>query len=609
MKKYLILLLIIVVGSLFLTSCLKKYLDKAPESGMTSDMVFSKYENAKKYLDFVYSGSFSGGGGGVFMTSELSLPGYTNVDYDAITDFCDAGRIGWAQYQKLGPFGDNVGHDLYAILTAFFMNIRRCNNFLQNVKELTDGNQKDIDDLIAQAHFARAFCHFEVFRFWGAMPYITKVIGPYDQWDIPRLSKHETCIRIAADMDTAYTYFEKAGKIRRDGGQGQVGSLNVPDQKYPNGVTAKAYKARALLYAASPLNNEGSIEDWKAAAIANSEAIKIAEQYGYALLSAEDYKTNYVGTSYTNEMLWGHYWGTGTSYSGTNLNKFLLNGVFGNSKGSNSGICPTQGTVDLWETKWGDPLNTQADRDAATALGHYNEQDPFVNRDPRFYIDIIYNTAPIPGYGTAKIYFEMVGGSQIYSELIDRSYAGITQTGYYMRKIWGGQSVKNPISPQYTCSMIRLGELYLNYAEAANEAYGPNTPAPGATLTAIEAINAIRGRWTASELAPVQAQFTTSTDAFRPRIKNERKVELSFEGHYYFDIRRWKDAPVTMAGSLMGNIAEKVPVSATYPTGYKYTRLPLSSDRQCSWIDAKYYLPFMTTDYYEMKNFDPGQVW
>ena len=92
-----------------------------------------------------------------------------------------------------------------------------------------------------------------------------------------------------------------------------------------------------------------------------------------------------------------------------------------------------------------------------------------------------------------KIYFEMVGGVAVNSELIDRSYAGITRTGYYMRKIWGGQSIKNPITPQYTCAMIRLGELYLNYAEAANEAYGPNTAAPGATMTAVQAINMIRG--------------------------------------------------------------------------------------------------------------------
>jgi len=606
MKKYIILLSCIGAGSLFLTSCLEEYLDKTPESGLTEAEVFAKYENTKKYFNYVFNN--------IFLTSELGVSGDGNLDYDAFTDFCDAGRVANCQQFKIGSMGDNnpftaTFYNNISLNGVLFSNIRICNNFLQNVKKLTDGKQEDIDDLIAQAHFVRAFCHFELFRFWGAMPYITNVIGPDDQWDIPRLSKRETMLHVAADMDTAYTYFEKAGKMRRDALPGQTGHLNAPDQNRPNGVTAKAYKARALLYAASPLNSELGIgiEDWKAAAIANWEAIQIAEQYGYALLSAADYKKNYNGTSYTNEMLWGDYRGT-ISYS-NNRNKALMNGVFANSKTSNSGICPTQGTVDLWETKWGDPLNTQANRDAATALGHYNEQDPFVNRDPRFYIDIIYNTAPIPGYVTAKIYFEVVGGVPKFSELIDPTYAGITRTGYYMGKIWGGGSVKNNISPQYTCSMIRLGELYLNYAEATNEGYGPNTPAPGATMTAVQAINKIRGRWPASDLAPVQSQFTTSTDAFRPRIKNERKVELSFEGHYFFDIRRWKDAPVTMAGPLMGNIAEKVAVSATYPTGYKYTRLPLSDDRQSSWIDARYYLPFRTADYYKMKNFDPGIVW
>ena len=606
MKKYYILFLIIGVGSLFLTSCLEKYLDKAPESGLNSDAVFTKYDNAFKYLDFCFNSTTSGNASGVFATSELSITAQGSLDYDCVTDFCDAGRVMWWVYHKWGPLGDNNVH-FGPILPSFFTKIRIANVFLQNVNKLTDGNQEDINDLIGRAHFVRAFCHFEIFRFWGAMPYLVQPVGPYDQWDIPRLSKHETMLAVAADMDTAYTFFEKAGKIRRDPGPGQVGHLGAVDQKYPNGVTAKAYKARALLYAASPLN-EGGIEEWKAAATANWEAIKIAEQNGYALLTAAKYTDNYINTTYSNEMLWGHYYGL-IAYA-TGITKQMFNAVFCNSPTTNSGLCPTQGTVDFWETKWGDPLNTQAQRDAATALGHYNEQDPFVNRDPRFYIDIIYNTAPIPGYGTAKIYKELISGVLQGSELIPNTgYAGITRTGYYMRKLWGGQSIKNPISVPTTCPMIRLGELYLNYAEAANEAYGPNTPAPGATITAVQAINTIRGRWTASDLAPVQAQFTTTTDAFRPRIKNERNVELSFEGHYYFDIRRWKDAPVTMAGPLMGNIAEKIDASPTYPTGYRYTRVPLTDDRQTRWFDAKYYLPFMSADYYKMKKFDPGQVW
>ncbi len=592
-----------------MTSCLEEYLDKAPESGLTAEGVFATYDNAFKYLDYCYNTNTSGADGGIFATSELSITAQGSLDYNCVTDFCDAGRVMWWAYHKWGPLGDNNVH-FGPILPAHFKKIRVANIFLQNVKKLTDGKQEDIDDLIGRAYFVRAFAHFEVFRFWGAMPYLVKPVGPDDQWDIPRLSKRETMIKVAADMDSAYMFFAKAGKLRRDPPSGS-GHLDAPDQKYPNGVAAIGLKSRALLYAASPLNNENdNKEDWAAAAKASWEAIQLAEQQGYRLLTAAKYTENYWGTKYSNEMIWGHYYGTVTRNSG--ISKQGFNAVFANEKTNNSGLCPTQGTVDLFETRWGDPLRTQAERDAATALGHYNEQDPFVNRDPRFYINIIYNGAPIPGYGTAKIYTEVVNGVSVASELIDPAYAGITRTGYYMRKNWGGQSIKQPDAVMHTTPMIRLGELYLNYAEAANEAYGPNTPAPGATMTAVEAINYLRnstGRWTPAQLAPVQAQFTTSTEAFRPRIRNERKVELAFEAHYYFDIRRWKEAPVTMAGPLMGNVAEKVAVSAEYPTGYRYTRLPLSDDRQTRWYDEKYYLPFTSADYYKMKRFDPGKVW
>jgi hypothetical protein len=612
MKKYVHLYLFIILIAFFTTSCLEEYLDKAPESGLTEQAVFTKYENLKKYFDQVYryNASHYSELPNVYTVTNLLISGFGSLDLDCNTDFCDAGWVSWWQYHKWGPLGDNVWYHFYVrILPPMFRSIRVCNMTIQNIKRLNDGEQDDIDDLMAQAYFIRGLAHFELFKYWGAMPYITNIIGPDDQWDIPRLSKHETLMKVAADMDTAVTYFEKAGKMRRDPLPGQVGHLNAPDQNRPNGVTAKAYKARALLYAASPLNNELGVEDWKAAAAANWEAIQVAEQYGFDLLTAADYKKNYIGSSYTNEQLWAYYYGTVAYNAG--ILKILINGIFTNSKTTgSSGLNPTQGTVEKWETKWGDPLNTPADREAAAAIGHYNDQDPFVNRDPRFYINIIYNGAPIAGYGTAKIYTETVDGNTVYSELLNQDYMGITHTGYYMRKYWGDQSVKNQIRPQYTCAFIRLGELYLNYAEAANEAYGPKTPAPGASMTAEEAINKIRGRWTADQLAPVQSRFTVSTEAFRPRIKNERTVELAFEGSYYHDIRRWMDAPQAYSGPLLGNIAEKVPVSPEYPSGFKYTRMPLSDDRQIRWLgDKHYYLPFMTEDYYKMKKFDPGQVW
>ncbi len=187
-------------------------------------------------------------------------------------------------------------------------------------------------------------------------------------------------------------------------------------------------------------------------------------------------------------------------------------------------------------------------------------------------------------------------GAAKYGQLLDQTYAGITRTGYYLRKTWGEQSVNNKTTPQYTDPIIRLGELYLNYAEAANEAYGPNGMAPGASMTALQALNKIRAR---AEMPNVLNAYVGSKDLLRQRIKNERTIELCFEGsHYFHDIRRWKDAPEVMTGTLFGVDVEKVPVSKTYPTGFKYTRQALPATRQTKWKDAMYYLPFNTDDTY-----------
>lgn len=614
MKKHIIVILCVGLLAILISSC-QKYLDKAPGSTFTEDEVFSNIDNFKKYFDAIYFGM-------------PTKPGDTNEDYyhcedihvgfnlyfagqpdkysfDQLTELSDGGRIRNGHNIKGGSMLTRI-NNLYdskanrPMLTTYFRLIRVCNISLAKIHLLKDVKQADIDDIIAQAHFVRAFSHYALFRFWGPMPYLTHEVGPYDSWDVARLSKHETLMRIAADCDTALTYFEKAGVMRRDDpAAGSAGHLNNPEQWRPTGTVAKALKGRILLYAASPLNNELGVTDWQEAAKANWEAIQVAQQNGYIMLSAANYKLNYIGTNYSDEQIWGYT--TGLNKVNSDLTMFLQNGIFANDSGSESGCCPTQNCVDKFETKWGDPLNTQAQRDAATALGHYNEQDPYANRDPRFYIDIIYNQAPIPGYVTAQIWYQNIGGTVQYSELLNQGYAGISHTGYYDRKIWGEHSVKNNISVIMTDPVIRFTELYLNYAEAANEAYGPNTPAPGATLSAVQAINLVRAR--INQVA-VQPQYTISTEVFRERIKNERTVELVFEGHYYFDSRRWMDAPAAMSAGEVGMSIEKVPVSATYPIGFKHTRVALEAARQTVWKDQMYYFPFKDADYYKMKNFD-----
>lgn len=616
MKKY-ILLFFAALCVLTYSSC-TDYLDKAPEAGLTEEDVFGKYANFKKFFYAVYDGKDNRNikcAHALFFAQQDQRYGL-----EALTELADNGRMIGGQVIKGGTMGASIGFYTYTtsssrrpVLDAMFKVIRISNIALQKVDEIKDATPEDIEDLRGQAYFVRGYAHFVLNRFWGPMPHITSPIGAFDEWDIPRLSKHESLVSVALDMDSAFVAFEKAGKIRRDPGPGQPGHLNDPDQGKPNGVAAKSLKARALLYAASPLNNANGSKDWEVAAIAAWEAIQLAEAYQYALIDGDRYTDNFYGVKYTNEQIWA--WHGGSKNYG-NAPTSLQNGIFANKKTIVSGENPTQNFVDMFETKWGDPLNTENDRQEAIRLGHYNEQDPYIDRDPRFYHCVIYNQAKIIWAKVAKgevknranIYYENENGKYKYSTLLDQSYVGVSHTGYYTRKYFGDMSVQNKVNTLITDPLIRLTELYLNYAEAANEAYGPHGKAPGALLSAVEALNKIRER---VEMVPVKTAYTSDMEVFRKRIKNERTIELYGEGHHYFDIRRWKDAPEVMSTPLYGMDIEKVKKSAEYPTGFKYSRQPLEEGRQVRWHDAMYYFPFDTQDYYKLKNFDTSlnPVW
>lgn len=624
MKKYILIFLLTGLSLVLPTSCLKEYLDKAPEQGLTDEQVFSKYDNFKLYFDAVYEGRKMFSGGWYDYNIKTAHPLYftfwdQKITWEGFTEAADQGRYQTAQTFKQGgvPWIGMFTYDgkRRPVLESMFTDIRICNTALKNMHYLEDNkvNPIEVADLKGQAYFIRAYCHFTLFKLWGPMPYITNVIGPYDQWDIPRLSKHETAVKIAADFDSAYYYFNLAGRVRRDNPiPGAPGHLTSPDQKRPNGAAAKAFKGRALLYAASPENNELGITDWQNAAIANWDALQVAIANGYALqVSLLERKKNFCGADYTNEDLWA--WTAGsTSWNNGNL-AGIMPSMFISTSSTHSGVCPTQNFVDKYETLDGDALNTQKERDDANAIGHYYEQDPYKNRDPRLAADIITNQSSFPGWlnNKAQIYYSISGSTVTYSELLQFNvFKGVTYTGYYCRKYnWNNSSKGTTSASILSDPLCRLAEVYLSYAEAANEAYGPNTAAPGASMTAVDAVNIVRAR---VGMPPVLAAYTTDKDVFRLRIKNERNVELAWEGHYYFDIRRWKDAPAAYAGPMIGMDIEKLPAGydpAVYPTGFRYLRKPIPADRQSSWKDPMYYLPFDAEDNFKMKNFVPNIVW
>ena len=111
-------------------------------------------------------------------------------------------------------------------------------------------------------------------------------------------------------------------------------------------------------------------------------------------------------------------------------------------------------------------------------------------------------------------------------------------------------------------------------------------------------------------MPPVQDRFSSDKESLRERIRNERCVELAFEGHhYYLDTRRWKTAPELMSRTLMGMRVEIVPVSEEYPVGRKYIRKPIPENRQSKWKDEMYYFFFPSSEANKMKNFVNNPSW
>jgi hypothetical protein len=213
---------------------------------------------------------------------------------------------------------------------------------------------------------------------------------------------------------------------------------------------------------------------------------------------------------------------------------------------SKAGSCPTQELVDAYETKDGVPVlnlakpylddaHTQPNYNTANTL--YNKNNPYLNRDPRFYSTVYYNGCNrYLTESTTKVNTYVGADCGISNDVTVRRY---TRTGYYLRKF------NNPASSSVSGTdgympVFRLAELYLNFAEAAGESVGADTPvsstvAGSAAMTAREAVNAVRARVGMPGL-PTGLDKTT----FIQRYRNERRVELAFEEHRFFDVRRWK---------------------------------------------------------------------
>jgi hypothetical protein len=177
------------------------------------------------------------------------------------------------------------------------------------------------------------------------------------------------------------------------------------------------------------------------------------------------------------------------------------------------------------------------------ATSGYNPQQPYLNRDPRFYNNIIYNDQTWQGRKVQTF----VGGTD-YSATSNI----FTKTGYYLKRLWPEQIRSTAGTGVVNYIFFRYAEVLLNYAEALNEADGP-------TSAVSAAVNQVRTR---AGLPVVAA--TLSKDAMRDRIRNERAVEFAFEDMRWWDILRWKKGPELVAQPMRGMQITRSGTTFTY---------------------------------------------
>lgn len=538
----------------FLMQGCEEYLDKEPDStGMTEEIVFTDYLNFRKFEDRMYK----------------DMHDYVaDWDYSFIAAVCDEG-YGECDWETLpvvqnGDWlrGSGLAQALqFTTVWNAWESIRIANISLEKIALLQGATKDQINKLKGQAYFMRAWYYYEFLRRQGGMPYITKPLSGTDNFALTRLTFDETAQLIAVDCDSA------AALLPAFWDNSNIGRPTVG--------AAMALKASTLIFNASPTNNtSGDMTKWEDAAKAAWSLISFAESTGtYKLVACNStdmvsYKTvqtinpndsiktitfpggydsifNFTPTN--SEIIWEFYAQSqnGNRYTTFTVPSLAIGGII-------QGFSPSQNIVDLFETQNGLSIN-----DDPT----YDEQNPYVNRDTRFYHNILFNRERWSSQ--TDYYLSLYNGGK---ERLNLNH--YSRTGYLARKFWVNNidqysKDQHPISH---CIYFRYAEVLMWYAEACNELGGPNYTLAGANISAVDAVNKVRAR---VKMPIVNNAYLTSKETFRERIKNERGVEFYLEGKRFFDLSRWGDASKIEHKQVFGITITEDP---SKPTGYVFNR-------------------------------------
>ena len=400
-----------------------------------------------------------------------------------------------------------------------------------------------------EVRFLRAYFYFELFRSYGDVPLVTTTLTNAEANTITRTPADEIVKFIVEEIDEIAPYLPVS----------YVTEVNSEIGRATRGA-ALALKARTLLYAASPLFNPTNDRSrWAAAAEACKVILDNAATWGLKLSA---YGSLWGHDAFYNpELIFGLGRGEFNSFEMANYPVGVENGASGN--------CPTQSLVDQYEYQ--DNGETFGERYPGSI--DLASVDPYEGLDPRFALTVVKNGDEWPTNGSQKKAIETFNGGFNASPKY-----GATPTGYYLKKYVDGACVTtadNQTTRRHTWILFRLGEIYLDYAEAVFNATGSAKDATFG-MTANEAINKLRNR------PDIQMpEFTEDGDAWVARYERERMVELAFENHRFWDVRRWKKGAQYFRTIQVANISAglqltRATVSRQWDEKYNFYPIPQS---------------------------------
>lgn len=555
--------------TLFFISCKKDFLERTPGVALSEDKIFADPAQAAKFADNAYN---------YVITKYVRFNDHRGCTSQASDEAVSGNSEGSVTSLNKGLYHDHSTgpslNDIGGIWSMMYAGIAIQTKMLKRLPDVPPAPPAtvlifDPVKVEGEMRFLRALSYFELSKRFGGVPIVDKVYGVNDELNLPRNTFAEVTNYILNDLDIAISKLNK--------------EEDNPASAYgrPTKGAAQALKARVLLYAASPINNPTNDKAKWALAADASLKIMNGEFGNYAL------QTNYgdlLNLQKSSEYIMIRIKGN-TPLSGEMMQDFSMSPGSGGAQGQ---MNPTQNHVDMYEM-----ANGKAITDPTSG---YNPQQPYLNREPRFYNNIIYNDMPWQGGKIEMWSFPTVDAKGNPVTLYGKDYnptITYTATRYYCKKYWpevyrtvgGSTTLLNYV-------YFRYGEVLLNYAEAKNEALSAPDPTVYNQLIAIRRRAGIQPG--ADNLYGLKANM--SQDEMRIAIRHERAIELAFEDFRWYDIMRWKIGSTTIAVPVKG-----MDVVKNANGSFTYTPFVLSNTFQKTWDEKQNLYPIPRTEVYKSK--------